>query len=316
MDRTNPQEIAEAIAKLGTWETAAANNFALIPLGSKEPYLVSVAAKTPPPVKARILFFRGWRPFHNFVIARQDRDFGVAVSPAELDHLEAVFTEDGEVQLISFRAGCVPVPPDHDERIVMARLLYETYGLMMRFENEVTLGMKYADERALFARIEGKDGKWQDGPHSVPETPPQFVERVELKKDLVSHASDVPFAAGTVWELDFFRLPGQVESPNDRPKTLYLFAAVDAVTGERRIWDLLTVNGEKGLLNAWEKFAPRVLDAVIAGGFVPGEIRVRSMRMVRFLRPLGMHLPFKLVVNSKLAVIDAEVSKAVKEKKL
>ena len=45
---------------------------------------------------------------------------------------------------------------------------------------------------------------------------------------------------------------------------------------------------------------PQFLREIIRIGRVPGEVRVRSMRMFRMLRPLCIELPFKLSVHDRL----------------
>ena len=107
--------------------------------------------------------------------------------------------------------------------------------------------------------------------------------------------------------------------PSCEPKarSIYLFAAVDANASTRFAWRTMVVSGKPdGLASLWQSLAPQLLDHILAAGKVPGEIHVRSMRMVRFLRPLGMQLPFKLVVHAALPALDAEVNASLREKRL
>ena len=73
---------------------------------------------------------------------------------------------------------------------------------------------------------------------------------------------------------------------------------------------------ENGLKRLWEGHAQRLLDAVVAWGRVPGEVHVRSGRMMRFLRPLGLQLPFKLVQHAKLPALDAALTHSIQTKKV
>ena len=92
---------------------------------------------------------------------------------------------------------------------------------------------------------------------------------------------------------------------------------MDAETKNRFAWRTMAVSGRQfGLLALWQSIAPQLLDHIVASGRVPGEIHVRSMRMVRFLRPLGMQLPFKLVVHAELPALDAEVRGSLREGRL
>ena len=95
----------------------------------------------------------------------------------------------------------------------------------------------------------------------------------------------------------------QTRGPN--PRFLYILGAVDSATGERRIWERLSVDGkEDGLRRLWEAHAERVLEAMLKVGRVPGSVHVRSSRVARFLRPLGLQLPFKLVQHLQLPRLD------------
>ena len=98
-----------------------------------------------------------------------------------------------------------------------------------------------------------------------------------------------------------------------RPRFLYVFAAVDAATGVRVVWLKMSVGGTDEALKAlWEGHAARLLEAMLRLGRAPGEIHVRSGRVARFLRPLGMHVPFKLVHHAKLGALDAALAHAAK----
>ncbi len=315
MDRTNPYEVAQAIGKLRAWRTAAAHNWALLPAGCGEPWLVTVFpgdAGNP----ARMLFFHGWREFHCYLISRQDGDFWVAASPEDITHLEAVFPQGAQPALFSCVEGYVRRVVDKESEPLLASMLYECFGLFMRFEGDPDLAMKFASERALFARRQDDDGKWSDCALPLPEKQPQFVEQVSLRKDILARAKDLPFDASWKLELDFGRLPN-VQTNEPHPRAIYLFAAVNQSGGSRFAWRTMAVSGRPdGLVALWQTLAPQLLDHIVAAGKVPGEIHVRSMRMVRFLRPLGMHLPFKLVVNAELPALDNEVRSSLREKRI
>ena len=315
MDRANPYEVAEAIGRLNVWKAAAANNWALLPSDGSQ-WFVNVQEADMRGVKARMMFFAGWRPFHCFLITRQNHDFWVALSPADIPHVEVLFPESGPVQIVRYDEGYVQEPLGEDQRGIFARMLYACFGFVMRVEGDPQLPMKFVSERALFALKEDPDGRWSDCALPLPEKPPQFVEQVSLRKELLARAADLPFDASFALEMDFGRVfHAQTQEP--RPRALYLCAAVDAKSGSRFLWRKMVVSGKPdGLLALWQSLAQTLLEHIVAAGRVPGEIRVRSMRMVRFLRPLGMHLPFKLVVNSKLALLDAEILSSIREGRL
>jgi hypothetical protein len=67
----------------------------------------------------------------------------------------------------------------------------------------------------------------------------------------------------------------------------------------------MSVDGTSdGLQHLWEKHSERLLNAILEYGSVPKEIRVRSPRVMRFIRPLGMHIPFKISQYEKLPAIE------------
>ena len=311
MNREDPVEIGRAIAKLGLWRKASGCNWAVRPLESAVPWFARVPVPQPKPVKARLMLFPGWKPFHNFMMCSRDPDFGTAMSPVDIEHLELMELESGETRLLDCSPGYAPADPAPERRTLMAKLLWQCWGYLMRLEEDETLPMKFAGEKAMFSRRENAKDVWEDSPVRLDGAPPAFVERVALEKALVAKASDLPFDASLRLELDLFMLPG-LRAGGARARNVYLFAAVDAATGARCIWTPLVVDGSPdGLLNIWQGLAQRLLSYIASSPSVPGEIKVRSMRMVRFLRPLGMELPFKLSVNSKLPALDSEVRRAI-----
>lgn len=316
MDRNNPYEVAEAIAKLGAWRTAAAHNWALLPADCGEPWLVTVIPGDAAANPARVLLFHGWRDFHCFLISRQDANFWVAASPEDINHLEVVFPQGSPPGLFACAEGYMRAKVDAATEPLFAAMLYECFGLFMRFETDPGLAMKYVSERALFARRQEQYGKWSDCALPLPEKQPQFVEKVSLRKDILARAKDLPFDTSWHLELDFGRLPN-VQTNEPRPRAIYLFGAVDSANGNRFAWRTMAVSGRPdGLVALWQTLAPQLLDHIVSAGKVPGEIHVRSMRMVRFMRPLGMQLPFKLVVHSELPALDNEVRSSLREKRI
>jgi len=66
-----------------------------------------------------------------------------------------------------------------------------------------------------------------------------------------------------------------------------------------------------GLKLLWESLASRLLEGVLKRGKVPAEIHVRTQRMMRFLRPLGLQIPFKLVLHRQLPRLTTAVNSAI-----
>ncbi len=318
MDKTDPYETTRAIAALDPWERAAKHNWALVPQTSAEPFVVTAVdeRKGEGPVAGRLLLFPGFATFRDFVITRQVRDFGVATGPVDFRHYEAVGLKNGDVEIFSYEPGFVPLPPSPEERRLLAQLLQECYGLLLRLEENPDLPLAYMDKKAMFARKEVVEGVWVDGPFLLPQEAAQQTEQVALSRGACAKAKELPVFPKEAWEVDFVLVPAY-HTPGPRPRFLYLLAAVDAATGGRMAWERLSVDGKAdGLKRLWEGHAQRLLDAMVAHGRVPGELHVRSGRMMRFLRPLGLQLPFKLVQHAKLPALDAALAHAIQAKKV
>ena len=170
----------------------------------------------------------------------------------------------------------------------------------------------------MFSRKEGLDGKWRDAPLKPPDANTiTWTERIGLDRAKCAQAARFDLAQGEVWEMDFIQAPVfRTEEP--RARIMYLVAAVNALTGERCVWDTLVVDAKiprNGTLDAlkllWESLASRMLEGVLRRGKVPAEIHVRSQRMMRFLRPLGLQIPFKLVLHRQLPRLTASVNNAI-----
>ena len=102
IDRNNPTETARAIAALDVWEKAAARNWALVSQLSDEPFLASVNPGREGPIRGRLLLFQGFGPFREYMLSRQIPDFGVATTPMDFRHFEAVGLTGGKAELFSY----------------------------------------------------------------------------------------------------------------------------------------------------------------------------------------------------------------------
>jgi len=317
MNRSDPFEVASALDGLGLWDKAAAFNWALVSQLAVDPVFVSVMVEKTGPVKVRLMLFPGIKPFTAYVLARTTPDAGVALGTADFTHDELVVTRTGERRLFSCEPGFIPVPPASDRFPLIASLLYECYGFFLRLEEDPEFPAVFARSHAntLFARKEGLDGKWSDFALPMPERPVPEPEQIVLVKSECAAVEKIPVETDAAWELDFMMLPGfSIRGP--RTRFLYLLAAVDAKSGERIVWERLAVaeDGAGGLERIWEKHAERVLRTILRRGKAPAEIRVRSGRLMRFLRPLGFHVPFKLVHHAELTKLAAVVREAVQNR--
>lgn len=288
---------------LGLWKDLDRYNWALKPSGCAFPYFCTVVHGDQAVVRERFVLLEGWQTLHDFVRVRADNNFGVYSAPMELPHFELVFSANGGPHLFRNDPGFVPLEVnDPNRRDFVAKLLWEAYGVMMRIEVDRKLPMKFADERAMFARVEAKDGKWSDQPLAIP-NPPPYVEKVTFDKATIKAAQDLPMMGSDVLELDFRMLVG-VMTRDPRPKCVYELVAANPASPEVKVIDCrVSLANDCGLRELWEGMPAKVLKEFVRIGKVPGEIRVKSGRVFRFLRPLCMELPFKLSIHDKLSSI-------------
>ena len=323
MDKNNIDDIAKAISALNAWKKAAKYNWALVSEMFDNPLIACVNIQQNGPMAARLMLFNGFAAHRDFAIFTQNQDVSFALSPIDFDHYEVIGLKDGGAEVYDYRPGYAPVHPDEETRALLAPVLYECYGLMLRLEDDPEIPAMYKGENAMFSRREGLDGKWRDAPLKPPDmNTVTWTERVGLDRVKCAQAARFDMAQGEVWEADFIQMPiFRTEDPS--PRIMYLFAAVDAKTGERRVWDKLVVDTKiprNGTLDAlkqlWESLASRMLEGVLRRGMVPAEIHVRTQRVMRFMRPLGLQIPFKLVLHQQLPRLTTTVNNSVLDRSI
>ena len=292
------EEIGAKMDALGLWEAVGPYNWVVKCAGSAFPYFCAVLKGERTPVKIRFLLIEGWQTFHDFVRVRVDRNFGFYLTPMEMPHFELVILETGEMKLFRHDACFMPREANAAERELCAKLLWEAYGVMLRIESDRGLPMKFAAEKAMFARVEDAAGGWSDQALPIPDPRP-YVENLRFAKDDLAKAKDLPFAADEAWELDF-RLLVNVMTQEKRPRCVYELVAVDAATGERLVADRISPVPDGGLKAMWEGVPPRILKHFLLRGRIPGGIRLLSGRLFRMIRPLCVDLPFKLSLHDSL----------------
>ena len=296
MNRT-PEEIGAKMDALDLWNILEPYNFAVKPRGTVFPYFCTILKGDGKPVKVRFLMLEGWQTLHDYVRARVDRNFGIYSTPVELPHLELVVLTTGETKLFRHDTGYMPIEAAGPQRDLAARILWEAYGVMMRVEADAKLPMRFSADKAIFARVETAAGQWEDRPLEIPDPPP-YTEKISFPKVDIKKAQDLPFAKEDVLELDFGLLPN-VMTKEARPRCVYELRAVDPKTHTVVVASRVSVHPEAGLRGLWESMPAQVLRELIRLGKVPGEIKTRSGRVFRFLRPLCLDLPFKLSLHDK-----------------
>ena len=298
------EEIGKKMDALGVWDKLYGCHFAIKPCGSVFPYFCAVIPGETPAVKVRLMLLDGWQTFHDFLRTRVDQSFGFYSSPMEMPHFELIILATGEMKLFRHDPCFMPEEAKPDRQAFCAKMLWEIYGVMMRVESDPKTPMMYAESQAVFSRVEGKNGKWSDEPLELIQPRPH-VEKVAFPKAEIAKAKDLPFAAGTAISLDF-RLQLGMMTSEARPRVCYTLAAVDSKTGAREFLERVSPMPDGGLKALWEGMPQEVLRRLIARGSIPGEIRVRSMRVFRMLRPLIIELPLKLAMNQELPELDQQ----------
>lgn len=295
------ESIAAKMDALGLWEKLVPFNWAVKPRGTVIPYFCTVLRGEIPEVKIRLLMLEGWQTMHDYVMTRADRFLGFYSSPIEFPHLELVIARNGDSRMFRYDTGFMPAEPNEVQRELAAKILWQSYGVMMRIETDSALPMKFAEEKALFARVENEDGKWEDAPLAIPDPRP-IVEKISFAKADVAKAKDLPFDKDFVLDVDFRLLPN-VMTRDPRPRCVYQLRAIDAKSGVAMVDSRASMNHDTGIRSLWESMPPQVLREIIRLGRVPGEIRVISGRVFRMLRPLCLELPLKLSMHDKLATL-------------
>lgn len=292
------EEIGAKMDGLGLWSAILPYNWAVKPKGTVFPYFCSILKGETAPVKVRFLMLEGWQTLHDFVRTRVDRNFGFCSSPIEFPHLELVILVSGEMKLFRHDPGYMPIEASAAQRELAARILWESYGIMLRIESEPNLPMKFASEKSIFARVERSSGEWADAPLEIPD-PPIHVENISFEKADLKRAKDVPFVAEEILHVDF-RLRPQIMTKEPRPRCVYQLIAVDSATKETVVDLRASIGPEGGLKGLWEVMPQQLLRALVERGRIPGEIKVLSGRVFRMLRPLCLELPFKLSLHDTL----------------
>ena len=290
-----PEEIGAKMDALGLWGILEPFNFGVKPRGTVFPYFCTVLKGEKKPVKVRFLMLEGWQTLHDYVRTRVDRNFGIYSTPVEMPHLELVILETGEMKLFRHDTGYMPLEANESQRALASRILWEAFGVLLRIEADKKLPLRFAEEKAIFARVETAPETWEDRPLVIPDPPP-YAEKVSFPKADLKAAQDLPFAKDEVLDLSFGLLPN-VMTKEARPRCVYELKATDAKTGETVMNSRVSMHPEAGLRGLWESMPPQVLKELIRHGRIPGEIRLRSGRVFRFLRPLCVDLPFKLSLH-------------------
>lgn len=301
MKATNPSaEIAKKIDGLDLWKKLIPHNWALRPLGSIYPYFCIFLGPDRPEVKFRLLLLEGWQTMHDFVRLRLDRSWSFYTSPIELNHFELVYLVTGEIGAFRHDTGYLPRPISEKEDVLLKKLLWQVYGMMIRIEADDNIPMSFAANKAIFARREAGRGKWVDEELKlIPMRP--HVEHIEYRREMMKKAKDLPVKKDIAFEVDLRIVFGKATN-EPRPKLIYEYIAVDASSRKVVARRQTAFDQEKGLRGIWEGLPGLMLETFLEKGMIPGEIKVKSKRVYRLLGPLTMELPFRLSLHKDLAL--------------
>lgn len=291
-------EVAKKIVALNLWDAFLPYNVAVKLKGVVFPYFCAVVKDSDGPVIARLLMLEGWQTIHDFIRSRIDRNFGFYSSPIEFPHFELIVLKDGELVLYRHDTGYMPTELKPTEDKLVARILWELYGVFLRLETDPQLPMRFIENRSIFCRVEVDANVWEDQALAIPDPPPH-VEKISFDKADLKRAKDVPFVQEDVLHVDFSLLSNRMTTEK-RPRTIYRLHAFDPATKESVLDLSASVNPENGLKGLWEEMPRQFLKGLIERGRIPGEVKVASGRVFRFLRPLCIELPFKLSMHDKL----------------
>ena len=297
------EEAADKFVSLDIWDTVSSSNWIVKPTGTAVPYFCTVMKGDGGIVRYRLLMIEGWQTFHDYIRGRIDPDYGFYSTPMEIPHYELAARTDGRAPVFRHDAGYGPLPVQGGRDGELCRkILWQCCGVAMRMETDPSLPMSCSQQQAMFGREESASGEWSDKAFPIPQSRP-YTEKIAIRKDIIAKVKDLPFKADETLELDFGIDAGYITS-DPPPRFAYLLSAVDAATGEKAIWMSSSVNRDGSLKKLWEDAPEAVMIGIARRGRVPGEIKVRSGRVFRFMRPLCMELPLKLSMHASLPMLE------------
>ena len=292
------EDLVRKIDALGLWPAIQHCRWTVKPKGTAFPYFCETCLGDGKPVKVRLLMLEGWTSFLDYVQFVIDRANSFYTSPIELPHFELIVMESGEFRLCRYDTGLSPRDADDQQKAFVKRILWEVYGVMLRVESDPSLAMRYAAERAVFARVETSDDHWEDIPLPVPPRP-KTVDRVTVPKDEIRKAKDLPFLKEKTLHVNFALLMCVV-TKEQRARNVYAFDAYDPAKGQRVFDWRVSIPPGGTLKGLWESMPAQFVRSLNQLGYTPGEIKVMDPRVFRLLRSLCVELPFKLSLHDEL----------------
>ena len=313
--------LADKTDSLDPWQwMEGADCFGISVAGWDEPWFVAFGGKSNEFRSVR--FLQGWKPFYDLVTRLADPSKQVSTWLLEIRMIELLYVSkellfQHERPLLRtlkrkpgdacktpvFRSiipGYHPWLPESKERELLEIVLYQTFGMAMRVEeNGMLLKERFPQE--ILLRKQDAKGVWTDAWAPVKEVGDEEVEvRIESKR--LQAVRSKPLKSITL-QLDLVFTPLRLLPSGTRPQTAYVLLAVDARSGFIVAGDLLQAT--EGIGQMWSQIPERLLQIFEKLGGCPTSIEICSDRMANLLRPLGECLPFKMVRREKLEMLES-----------
>ena len=227
--------------------------------------------------------------------------------------LSQLMGEDGTASVPAFRSvsvGYQPWIPDPDERKWIDILLYQTYGMALRLENDPGWRRRIPRDYALVLR-QNECGRWADSLVPVIPLPPlklnfeltadQRTRLRRLKRLPIAVQMDVRVMSAMP-SLESLGKP-QVELVDfRRPSTGYLLVAADKNGND--IYHAGPLSAVKGIEHLWSDISTAFISLFEMMGGYPSVIEAGGGRMIGLLQAYSMELPFKLVHRDRLELME------------
>ncbi len=286
-------ELIQKIEALDQWNLILTYNWVVRSINSPFPYFCTATMRQKEGARpVRLLhLIEGWEAVHMTMITRKNPEFGYASPDVERPEFRILFA-GARSQVLRQDTGRFPRGLTPSESELVYKILWQTYGLVMRFSEDHNLPIKYSSDSAVFSRVEKSPDVWEDAPETIP-PPRPYKEVVALSKKLLAEANRQPILNETVWEVAFVRRDASAKLWMGQPFP-YLFTVVDYAHSAYVCRQELTIAPDLTLKDLWQGQSNLLLQAIIKAHGIPNEVHVDNPRLYRFLQPLCRELPIKL----------------------
>ena len=287
-------ELIQKIEALDQWNLILTYNWVVRSRLSPFPYFCTATMRRMEGgrIVHQLHLIEGWEAVHWTMLARKNPEYGYANPDAERPAFRILFA-GANSQVIRQDTGRFPRELTPSESELVYAILWQTYGLVMRFSEDQNLPLKYSSARpAVFARVEKSPGVWEDAPEPIP-PPRPYKEVVAISKQLLAEANRQPILKEVTWEVAFVRRDSSERIWKGQPFP-YLFTVVDYAASAFVCREEFTIAPDLTLKDMWQGQANLLLQTMIKVHAVPSEVHVDNARLYRFLSPLCRELPIKL----------------------